>query len=385
MKIFESIPTEEPSSELLKNINSPKDLRKLSPSQIPQLADELREYLLYTVGKTGGHFGAGLGVIELTLALHYAFETPHDRLVWDVGHQTYPHKIITGRRDRIKTLRKGGGLSGFTKRTESEYDPFGAAHSSTSISSTLGMAVAKRLSNNNNNVVAVIGDGAMSAGMAYEAMNNAGYIDTNMIIILNDNQQVSLPTQYNSLNQDPVGALSSTFARLQSSKPLRELRESAKAITKQMPTPVQEVTAKVDEYARGMISGSGATLFEELGLYYIGTVDGHNLNDLVAILQEVDHIFISSLKRENLYDKVWQAGAIFLPVQSVGVMGDERTYENVVSLRAVESTDGMTADWVHLPYDFLSKVSNDIINKVHGVNRVVYDISSKPPATIEWE
>mmetsp|Transcript_101779 Transcript_101779/g.247438 ORF Transcript_101779/g.247438 Transcript_101779/m.247438 type:complete len:578 (-) Transcript_101779:110-1843(-) len=195
--------------------------------------------------------------------------------------------MLTGRRDKMSTMRQTNGLSPFTKRSESPFDCFGAGHSSTSISAGLGMAVARDMQGRSNHVIAVIGDGAITGGMAYEAMNNAGYLDTNMIIILNDNQQVSLPTQYNSLNQDPVGALSSTFARLQSSKPLRELRESAKAITKQMPVPVQEVTAKVDEYARGMISGSGSTLFEELGLYYIGTVDGHNLQDLVAILEEV--------------------------------------------------------------------------------------------------
>ena len=215
------------------------------------------------------------------------FDQPEDRIIWDVGHQAYPHKMLTGRRDRMTTMRQTDGLSPFTKRSESAYDCFGAGHSSTSISAGLGMAVARDMQGRSNHVISIIGDGAITGGMAYEAMNNAGYLDTNMIIVLNDNQQVSLPTQYNALNQDPVGALSSTFARLQSSKPLRELRESAKAITKTMPVPVQEVTAKVDEYARGMISGSGSTLFEELGLYYIGTVDGHNLEDLVAILQEV--------------------------------------------------------------------------------------------------
>ena len=189
------------------------------------------------------------------MALNYVFDQPADRIIWDVGHQAYPHKMLTGRRDRMNTMRQTDGLSPFTKRSESAFDCFGAGHSSTSISAGLGMAVARDMQGKSNHVVAVIGDGAITGGMAYEAMNNAGYLDTNMIIILNDNQQVSLPTQYNSLNQDPVGALSSTFARLQSSKPLRELRESAKAITKQMPVPVQEVTAKVDEYARGMISG----------------------------------------------------------------------------------------------------------------------------------
>jgi len=226
-------------------------------------------------------------VIELTVALHYVYSCPEDRIIWDVGHQAYPHKILTGRRKGMATIRQTGGLSPFTKRAESDYDSFGAGHSSTSISAGLGMAVGRDLKGEDNHVIAVIGDGAITGGMAYEAMNNAGFLDKNMVIILNDNQQVSLPTQYNNKNQDPVGALASAFGRLQANRPLRELREQAKLLTKAMPLAVQEITAKVDEYARGLISGSGATLFEELGLYYIGTVDGHNLDDLVAILQEV--------------------------------------------------------------------------------------------------
>lgn len=276
-----------PATPLLDTVNYPVHLKNLDMAQLKQVAKELRADLIYNVSQTGGHLGSSLGVIELTVALNYVFDQPEDRIIWDVGHQAYPHKMLTGRRDKMNTMRQTSGLSPFTKRSESPFDCFGAGHSSTSISAGLGMAVARDMQGKSNHVIAVIGDGAITGGMAYEAMNNAGYLDTNMIIILNDNQQVSLPTQYNSLNQDPVGALSSTFARLQSSKPLRELRESAKAMTKQMPVPVQEVTAKVDEYARGMISGSGSTLFEELGLYYIGTVDGHNLEDLVAILQEV--------------------------------------------------------------------------------------------------
>ena len=276
-----------PTTPLLDTVQFPSHLKGLNMDQLKQVAKELRADLIYNVSQTGGHLGSSLGVIELTVALNYVFDQPNDKIIWDVGHQAYPHKILTGRRDRMNTMRQTGGLSPFTKRSESPYDCFGAGHSSTSISAGLGMAVARDMQGGDNHVISIIGDGAITGGMAYEAMNNAGFLDTNMIIILNDNQQVSLPTQYNSMNQDPVGALSSTFARLQSSRPLRELRESAKAITKQMPTPVQEVTAKVDEYARGMISGSGSTLFEELGLYYIGTVDGHNLEDLVAILQEV--------------------------------------------------------------------------------------------------
>jgi len=276
-----------PATPLLDTVNFPVHLKNLTVDQLTQVAKELRADLIYNVSQTGGHLGSSLGVVELTVALNYVFDQPSDKVIWDVGHQAYPHKILTGRRLKMNTIRQTNGLSPFTKRSESPYDCFGAGHSSTSISAGLGMAVARDMQGKSNHVICVIGDGAITGGMAYEAMNNAGYLDTNMIIILNDNQQVSLPTQYNSLNQDPVGALSSTFARLQSSKPLRELRESAKAITKQMPVPVQEVTAKVDEYARGMISGSGSTLFEELGLYYIGTVDGHNLEDLIAILEEV--------------------------------------------------------------------------------------------------
>ena len=221
MKIFESIPTEEPISKFLNEINSPEDLRKLDKNKIPLIADELREFLLYTVGKTGGHFGAGLGVIELTLALHYAFETPHDRIVWDVGHQTYPHKILTGRKNQIRTLRKGEGLSGFTKRSESEYDPFGAAHSSTSISSALGIALANKLSNKSGNVIAVIGDGAISAGMAYEAMNNAGESKTKIIVVLNDNDM--------SIAK-PVGAMRKYLAKILSGKIYFSFRETLKLI-----------------------------------------------------------------------------------------------------------------------------------------------------------
>ncbi|KAH7843833.1 hypothetical protein Vadar_021218 [Vaccinium darrowii] len=218
---------------------------------------------------------------------HYVFNAPQDRLLWDVGHQSYPHKILTGRSDKMHTMRQTNGLSGFTKRSESEYDSFGTGHSSTTISAGLGMAVGRDLNGRKNHVVAVIGDGAMTAGQAYEAMNNAGYLDSDMIVILNDNKQVSLPTASLDGPIPPVGALSSALSRLQSNRPLRELREVAKGVTKQLGGPMHELAAKVDEYARGMISGSGSTLFEELGLYYIGPVDGHNLNDLISILKEV--------------------------------------------------------------------------------------------------
>jgi len=282
-------PLVKPPTPLLDTVNHPMHTKSFNIQQLSQLAEEVRQEVIWNVSNTGGHLGASLGVCELTVALHHVFDSPKDKMIYDVGHQCYPHKILTGRRDRMPTIRQTDGLSGFTLRSESEHDPFGAGHSSTSISAALGMAVANELKGvaNDRHCIAVIGDGAITGGMAYEAMNNAGFLDTNMIIILNDNQQVSLPTQYNAGNQDPVGALSSAFARLQSNRPLRELREVAKAVTKQMPGQVPEMTAKIDEYARGMISGTGSTLFEELGLYYIGTVDGHNMDDLVTILKEV--------------------------------------------------------------------------------------------------
>lgn len=279
--------SERPSTPLLDTINYPIHMKNLSIKELKQLADELRSDVIFNVSKTGGHLGSSLGVVELTVALHYVFNAPQDRILWDVGHQAYPHKILTGRRDKMKTLRQTNGLSGFTKRSESEYDCFGAGHSSNSISAGLGMAVGRDLKGWKNNVVAVIGDGAMTAGQAFEAMNNAGYLDSDMIVILNDNKQVSLPTATLDGPMPPVGALSSALSRLQSNKPLRELREVAKGVTKQIGGPMYQLAAKVDEYARGMISGSGSTLFEELGLYYIGPVDGHNIDDLVAILKEV--------------------------------------------------------------------------------------------------
>ena len=263
-------------SKLLDQINYPADLRKLKKEQLDQVSNELRQELVNVVSETGGHLGAGLGVVELTVAIHYVFNTPKDKLVWDVGHQCYPHKIITGRKNLIKTLRKGGGLSGFTKRSESEYDPFGAAHSSTSISSTLGMAVANKLSNNNNNVVAVIGDGAMSAGMAYEAMNNAGALRSRLIVILNDNEM--------SIAK-PVGAMSKYLAKLLSGKIYFSLRETVKMITSAFSKRFAEKTAKAEDAIRGLVTGG--TLFSELGFYYIGPIDGHDINNLVSILENV--------------------------------------------------------------------------------------------------
>ena len=263
-------------TNLIKQINFPADLRKFKKDQLKQLSEELREELIDVVSETGGHLGAGLGVVELTIALHYVFDTPKDKLVWDVSHQCYPHKIITGRRDRIKSLRKGGGLSGFTKRTESEYDPFGAAHSSTSISSTLGMAVANKLSNNNNNVVAVIGDGAMSAGMAYEAMNNAGALKSKLIVILNDNDM--------SISK-PVGAMSKYLAKLLSGKLYFSLRETIKMVISAFSKRFSQKAGKAEDMLRGIVTGG--TLFSELGFYYIGPVDGHDVENLVEIFENV--------------------------------------------------------------------------------------------------
>ena len=261
---------------LLDAIKTPADLRSVNEKDLAQVADELRSETISAVAVTGGHLGAGLGVVELTVALHYVFNTPDDRIVWDVGHQAYPHKILTGRRDRIRTLRQGGGLSGFTKRAESEYDCFGAAHSSPSISAGLGMAVARDLAGEKRNVIAVIGDGAMSAGMAYEAMNNAGAMNSRLIVILNDNEMSIAP---------PVGALSAYLARLISGRTYTSLREIGKQIAKRMPKSIEEKALRVEEYARGFLTGG--TLFEELGFYYVGPIDGHNLDHLVPVLKNV--------------------------------------------------------------------------------------------------
>ncbi|KAK9166673.1 hypothetical protein Scep_001864 [Stephania cephalantha] len=278
---------EKPETPLLNTINFPAHMKNLSLLELEQLAAELRADIVYSVSKTGGHLSSSLGVVELTVALHHVFNTPEDRIIWDVGHQTYPHKILTGRRSRMHTIRQTSGISGFPKRDESIYDAFGAGHSSTSISAGLGMAIARDLLGKSNHVISVIGDGAITAGQAYEAMNNAGYLDSNMIIVLNDNKQVSLPTATLDGPANPVGALSKTLTKIQANSKFRKLREAAKSITKQIGGQTHQVAAKVDEYARGMISASGSTLFEELGLYYIGPVDGHNIHDLVNIFKEV--------------------------------------------------------------------------------------------------
>ena len=286
---------------LLDRVNFPSDLKNLSPDQLRQLADELRSEMIDAVAKTGGHLGAGLGVVELTVALHYVFDTPDDRLIWDVGHQAYPHKILTGRRDRIRTLRQGGGLSGFTKRAESEYDPFGAAHSSTSISAGLGMAVARDLAGKANNVISVIGDGAMSAGMAYEAMNNAGARNERLIVILNDNDMSIAP---------PVGAMSAYLARLGSGRAYLKLRDVGKQLTHHLPKPIDRAITRAVEHARGYVTGG--TLFEELGFYYVGPIDGHNLDHLLPVLRNVRDAEIGPI----LVHVVTQKGKGYAPAEN---------------------------------------------------------------------
>ena len=288
----------------IKKINFPSDLRKFKKENLKQISEELRDELIDVVSETGGHLGAGLGVVELTVALHYVFDTPKDKLVWDVSHQCYPHKIITGRRDRIKTLRKGGGLSGFTKRTESEYDPFGAAHSSTSISSTLGISVAKKLSNNKNNVIAVIGDGAMSAGMAYEAMNNAGALKSNLIVVLNDNDM--------SIAK-PVGAMSKYLANLLSGKLYFSFRETIKMIISAFSKRFSQKAGKAEDLLRNIVTGG--TLFSELGFYYVGPIDGHDVENLVQIFQNVKN---SNHKGPVLIHVRTQKGKGYKPAEESG-------------------------------------------------------------------
>ncbi len=261
-------------TQLLDQVNIPADMRGFNPEQLKQLADEVRAEVIDSVSVTGGHLGAGLGVVELTVAIHHVFDTPHDKLIWDVGHQCYPHKVLTGRKDRMRTIRQGGGLSGFTKRTESEYDDFGAGHASTSISAGLGMAVSSALQETDRNVIAVIGDGSISAGMAYEAMNNAGAMDARLIVILNDNDMSIAP---------PVGAMSAHLAKIVSSRGYRNFRGVAKGIVEHMPGPIKSTARKAEEYTRGMVIGG--TWFEELGFYYVGPVDGHDLDHLLPVLK----------------------------------------------------------------------------------------------------
>jgi 1-deoxy-D-xylulose-5-phosphate synthase len=312
------------NTPLLDKIKNPQDLKKLQVSELKTLAKELREELVDAVSVTGGHLGAGLGVVELTIAIHYLFDTPKDRLVWDVGHQAYPHKILTERRDRIRTLRKGGGLSGFTKRSESIYDPFGAAHSSTSISASLGMAVARDLDDRNNNVIAVIGDGAMSAGMAYEAMNNAGSMKSRLIVILNDNDMSIAP---------PVGAMRSYLAKLLSGKTYIGFRGFLKKIASLFPRSIKIRAARFEEYFRGL--AVGGTLFDELGFYYVGTIDGHNFDQLIPVLKNVRD---SAHQGPFLVHAITQKGKGYTPAENSDDKYHGVTKFDVVTGAQVKST-----------------------------------------------
>lgn len=299
MKVFDHIPKSRPSTPLLDAIDSPKDLKKLDLNQLPKLADELREYLLFSVGKSGGHFGAGLGVVELTIALHYVYDTPEQKLVWDVGHQAYPHKVLTGRREQLPTIRQEGGLHAFPQRGESEYDTFGVGHSSTSISAALGMAIASRLKGSEQQTIAVIGDGALTAGMAFEALNHAGHDGANMLVVLNDNDM--------SISEN-VGALNKAFARVFSSKAYSHLRENSKKVLKNLP-PMLEFARKAEEHMKGMVAPG--TLFEELGFNYVGPVDGHDVVDLVQTLQN-----IKTFKGPQFLHVATQKGKGFIPAEN---------------------------------------------------------------------
>ena len=313
-----------PNTPLLDKIKNPQDLKKLQVSELKTLAEELRAELVDAVSVTGGHLGAGLGVVELTIAIHYLFDTPKDRLVWDVGHQAYPHKILTERRDRIRTLRKGGGLSGFTKRSESIYDPFGAAHSSTSISASLGMAVARDLDDRNNNVIAVIGDGAMSAGMAYEAMNNAGSMKSRLIVILNDNDMSIAP---------PVGAMRSYLAKLLSGKTYIGFRGFLKKVAALFPRSIKTRAARFEEYFRGL--AVGGTLFDELGFYYVGTIDGHDFDQLIPVLKNVRD---SAHQGPFLVHAITQKGKGYTPAENSDDKYHGVTKFDVVTGAQVKST-----------------------------------------------
>ncbi len=344
---------------LLDGVVYPADLRKLPESDLRQVADELRNELVDAVSVTGGHLGAGLGVVELTVALHYVFDTPRARLIWDVGHQAYPHKILTGRRDRIRTLRQGGGLSGFTKRSESEYDPFGAAHSSTSISAGLGMAVARDLKGGNNDVIAVIGDGSMSAGMAYEAMNNAGSSESRLIVILNDNDMSIAP---------PVGAMSAYLSRLLSSKPYRSLRHLALEVAKKFPKGVENTARRAEEYARGLVTGG--TLFEEMGFYYVGPIDGHNLDHLLPVLKNIRD---SEERGPVLIHVVTQKGHGYGPAEAAADKYHGVTKFDVMTGAQAKGASG--------PPSYTSVFAKGLIAEAEADERVVAITAAMPSGT----
>ncbi|MCA3418153.1 MAG: 1-deoxy-D-xylulose-5-phosphate synthase, partial [Roseomonas sp.] len=348
-----------PVTPLLDRVNIPSDLRNFSGDQLKRLAEELRAETIDAVSVTGGHLGASLGVVELTVAVHAIFDTPHDRLIWDVGHQAYPHKILTGRRDRIRTLRQGGGLSGFTKRSESEYDPFGAAHSSTSISAGLGMAIGSQLQGKERNVIAVIGDGSMSAGMAYEAMNNAGASKANLIVILNDNDMSIAP---------PVGAMSAYLSKLISSRPFLSLRDMMARLARRFPAPLERAARRADEYARGLLTGG--TLFEELGFYYVGPVDGHDLDHLLPILRNLRD---RDQQGPILLHVVTQKGKGYAPAESA-----PDKYHGVVKFNVVT---GEQAKAPPGPPSFTKVFANALIAEADADERIVAINAAMPSGT----
>ena len=348
-----------PATPLLDRVSVPADLRNFSADQLKRLAEELRAETIDAVSVTGGHLGASLGVVELTVAIHAVFDTPKDRLIWDVGHQAYPHKILTGRRDRIRTLRQGGGLSGFTRRSESEYDPFGAAHSSTSISAGLGMAVARDLKGDDRQVIAVIGDGSMSAGMAYEAMNNAGASKTNLIVILNDNDMSIAP---------PVGAMSAYLSRLISSRPFLNLREMMAKVARRFPAPLERAARRADEYARGLLTGG--TLFEDLGFYYVGPVDGHDLDHLLPVLRnlrDTDH------EGPILLHVVTQKGKGYAPAEASADKYHGVQKFNVVTGEQAKAPPG--------PPSYTKVFANALIAEAEADERVVAINAAMPSGT----
>jgi 1-deoxy-D-xylulose-5-phosphate synthase len=350
--------SDRPKTPLLDEVKLPEDLRRLDRSQLPQLAEELRQEVVSAVSVTGGHLGAGLGVIELTVALHYVFDTPRDKLIWDVGHQAYPHKIVTGRRDRIRTLRQGGGLSGFTKRSESEYDPFGAAHSSTSISSALGFAIANKLSGDPHHAIAVIGDGAMSAGMAYEAMNNAAAAGNRLIVILNDNDMSIAP---------PVGSLRNALARLVSSGKYLAPRRLAQKLARAMPEPIHVAARRMEEYARGLFTGG--TLFDELGFYYVGPVDGHDVNALVEVLENVR----DAEEGPMLVHVVTRKGKGYAPAENAADKYHGVVKFDVVSGKQDKSTGG--------PPSYTSVFAKALLGEMQRDEKVVAITAAMPSGT----
>ena len=350
--------SDRPVTPLLDTVEYPADIRKLSKDQLPQLADELRQETISAVSVTGGHLGAGLGVVELTIAVHYVFDTPSDKLIWDVGHQAYPHKIVTGRRDRIRTLRQGGGLSGFTRRSESEYDPFGAAHSSTSISAALGFAIANKLSGDPGHAIAVIGDGALSAGMAYEAMNNAAAAGNRLIVILNDNDMSIAP---------PVGSLRNSLARLVSSGKYLAPRKIAQKLARAMPEPLHVAARRMEEYARGLFTGG--TLFDELGFYYVGPIDGHDVRALVEVLENVRDAEVGPM----LVHVVTQKGKGYAPAEN-----SADKYHGVVKFDVVS---GVQAKPAASAPSYTGVFAKALIGEMERDQRVVAITAAMPSGT----